>query len=150
MLDRLKTALTTTLSTIAQKRKSSTSKQQSGDTAEILAESFLLKHGLTLVSRNFSCRFGEIDLIMQHQQARVFVEVRYRNQTKNSSAVAFGGALESISTSKQLRIIRTAQFYLGTLSALPECRFDVVLLDKLDSANIEWIRGAFDVSDASA
>jgi putative endonuclease len=150
MLDAFKALLNSTLATMAQKRKSSTSKQQSGDTAEALAESFLLKHGLTLVTRNFCCRFGEIDLIMQHQQARVFVEVRYRNQAKNSSAAAFGGALESISTKKQQKIIRAAQFYLGTLAALPECRFDVVLLDKLDSANIEWIRGAFDASEASA
>jgi putative endonuclease len=139
MLDEIKALLKA-------KRKTSTTKQQSGDAAEALAESFLMKHGLTVVKRNFSCRFGEIDLIMQHQQTLVFTEVRYREGGKGSAPAQFGGALESISVSKQRKIIRAAQFYLGTLSAVPECRFDVVLLDKLDIANVEWIRNAFDAS----
>ena len=139
MLDEIKALLTA-------KRKTSTAKQQSGDAAEALAESFLIKHGLTVVKRNFSCRFGEIDLIMQHQETLVFTEVRYREGGKSSAPAQFGGALESISVSKQRKIIRAAQFYLGTLSAIPECRFDVVLLDKLDIANVEWIRNAFDAS----
>ncbi len=137
MFDELKAAL-------ASRRKSSTAKQLSGDTAENLAESFLLKQGLTLVARNFSCRFGEIDLIMQHRQTLVFTEVRFRQA--GSGRAQFGGALESISPTKQRKIIRAAQFYLGTLSTVPECRFDVVLLDQLDIANIEWIRSAFDAS----
>lgn len=143
MLDEIKALLTA-------KRKTSTAKQQRGDAAEALAESFLIKHGLTIVRRNFSCRFGEIDLIMQHQQALIFTEVRYRHGgnglSKSGASAQFGGALESISLTKQRKIIRAAQFYLGTLSSVPECRFDVVLLDKLDIANVEWIRGAFDVS----
>ncbi len=141
MLDELKAILTRT-----QKRKSSTSKQHSGDAAEALAESFLIEHGLTTAARNFSCRFGEIDLIMQHEQVCVFTEVRYRNNGKNSRTAQFGGALESISTAKQHKIIRAAQFYLSTLGTVPQCRFDVVLLDKLDSNSIEWIRNAFDAS----
>ena len=138
-------------------RKTNTTKQLRGDAAESLAESFLVLQGLNLVQRNFSCRFGEIDLIMEHQQSLVFVEVRLRKALEMPVNRAFpdcsqrtihdyGGAIESVSPAKQRKIIRAAQFYLTTLAYEPPCRFDVVALDKLDAANIEWLRNAFDAS----
>ncbi|WP_292746923.1 YraN family protein, partial [Methylophaga sp. UBA3191] len=51
---------------------------QSGKQAEQLACNYLEKQGLKLVQRNFYCRRGEIDLIMQDGQTLVFIEVRYR------------------------------------------------------------------------
>ncbi|OZA41057.1 MAG: hypothetical protein B7X81_14500, partial [Hydrogenophilales bacterium 17-61-76] len=50
-----------------------------GQSAEARAEAFLVKQGLALVARNWHCRFGEIDLIMQDGATRVFVEVRLRS-----------------------------------------------------------------------
>jgi len=60
---------------------------------------YLTSQGLTLLCQNYYCRFGEIDLIMQDQETIVFIEVRYR---KNND---FGGALASITQSKQNKII---------------------------------------------
>ena len=34
---------------------------------------FLQQQGLQLVQQNYSCRFGEIDLVMREQQTLVFV-----------------------------------------------------------------------------
>ena len=44
-----------------------------GDAAERLAEQYLVRAGLKLVTRNFRCRLGEIDLIMQDGDTLVFL-----------------------------------------------------------------------------
>lgn len=61
---------------------------------EQAAATFLLERGLQLISQNFSCRAGEIDLIMRDQQTTVFVEVKYR---KNRH---FGHAAEAVTPTK--------------------------------------------------
>ena len=109
-----------------------------GERAERLAERYLEEAGLKRVARNFRCRMGEIDLIMQDGGHMVFVEVRLR---RNGN---FGGAAASIHAQKQRRLVKAAQHYLATLSHTPPCRFDVVLLDALDAARIDWIRNAFE------
>jgi putative endonuclease len=85
---------------------------------------------------NYLCRTGEIDLVLRDGPSIVFVEVRLRT---NSS---FGGAAESIGPRKRARIIAAAQHYLAGKPEVP-CRFDVVLLDRLEPPRIEWIRDAF-------
>ena len=109
-----------------------------GTTAERLAERHLQQAGLKLLTRNFRCRMGEIDLVMQDGDHLVFVEVRLRKHQ------GFGGAGASIDAKKQQRIVKAAQHYLATLTHTPACRFDVVLLNGLDDTCIEWIRNAFD------
>lgn len=114
---------------------------ESGAAAERLAERYLEKAGLTLVTRNFRSRMGEIDLIMKDRDSLVFVEVRLR---KSASSRSFGGAAGSIGPHKQRRLIAAAQYYLSKLSSTPACRFDAVLLDGLDATRIEWLKNAFD------
>ena len=48
-----------------------------GSDAEQLAATYLQQQGLILVTSNYSCRFGEIDLIMRDGKSLVFVEVRF-------------------------------------------------------------------------
>jgi len=107
-----------------------------GQTAEARAEAFLKTHGLTLVARNWRCRFGEIDLVMQDGPTLVFVEVRLRSRSD------FGGAAASVTPAKQKKLLTTARQYLGTLKTLPPCRFDVVALS--GDAPPDWIKNAFD------
>lgn len=90
-----------------------------------------------MLTRNFSCRFGEIDLICQDQLELVFVEVRYRRGQR------FGTAAETVTIRKQQKLIKAAQHYLA---AHPEhqrktMRFDVIGIDS--AQHIEWIKGAF-------
>ena len=61
-----------------------------GTIAENKARQYLEKHGLKFVEKNYRCRNGEIDLVMQDKNELVFVEVRYR---KNDS---YGSALDTI------------------------------------------------------
>lgn len=109
-----------------------------GADAEQIAATYLQQQGLTLISSNYHCRFGEIDLIMRDGKTLVFVEVRMR------SNASFGGAGMSITLSKQQKLTRTAEHYLQQHGSAA-CRFDVVLMTKPSIENIEWLRNAFDV-----
>ena len=111
-----------------------------GAHAEALAATFLERHGLAVLERNFRVRGGEIDLICREGKALVFVEVRLRRRGD------FGGAAASITASKRRRLVLAAQHYL---MRQPDaiCRFDAVLLESLDDAGIEWIRNAFSADD---
>lgn len=109
---------------------------EAGTRAERQALEYLAKQGLTLISQNFSCRGGEIDLIMQHKHILVFVEVRFRQ------SAAFGGALSSITKGKQNKIAVAAQNFLMENSqwANAPCRFDVIAIT---GTHIDWIENAF-------
>ncbi len=107
-----------------------------GTAAETIAADYLLKQGLSLITRNYSCRFGEIDLIMQDSKTTVFVEVRLRSNS------TFGGAGMSITKSKQEKLSRTAEHYLQQHGNVA-CRFDAILMNKANVAHIEWIKNAF-------
>jgi putative endonuclease len=110
-----------------------------GRQAEDAACRYLIQQRLHLIQRNFQCRFGEIDLIMQDQHELVFVEVRFRANN------AFGDAADSVHWHKQQRLIRSAQYYLQQLPQLPCCRFDVVALANT-LTQIQWIKDAFQVT----
>lgn len=117
-----------------------TPQQIKGEAAEQLAADILQQQGFRLVQRNFSCKAGEIDLIMQDQQHLVFVEVRFR---KNH---LYGGAAASITPAKQLKIRRAAQFYMTRLNHQPPCRFDVMAMTLDSKGHIiceNWIPNAF-------
>lgn len=119
------------------------SKRDIGLAAEEAAYQYLLKQGLKPVLRNYNCKLGEIDLIMQECADLVFIEVRYRKQIK------YGSPLESITYTKQQKLIKTAAHYLQTqrLYNFQSCRFDVVsVLKQVDSYKVEWLKNAFQVS----
>lgn len=121
--------------------------QKKGQHFEHFAEHYLKNRGLKLVARNYSCRFGEIDLIMRDGESLVFVEVRYR---KNP---LFGTALDSITPTKQKKISKTAQHYLQTHDWTKKlfCRFDALGIigagdqdmPNKDNHKAEWIKDAF-------
>jgi putative endonuclease len=106
-----------------------------GREAEQLALQYLTAAGLRLKSRNYACRLGEIDQILEDGETLVFVEVRQRRNAR------FGSAAESITGRKQDKLVAAARHYLARLTALPACRFDAVLVDA--QGRIEWIRDAF-------
>lgn len=107
-----------------------------GNLAEALAADYLQVRGLRLIERNYSCRLGEIDLILADGPALVFAEVRLRRSAD------YGGAAASVTAAKRQRILRAARHYLSGRPERP-CRFDVIVLDALDPDRIEWIKDAF-------
>jgi len=113
---------------------------QIGKQAEADACDYLQRQGLTLVERNYLCKRGEIDLIMQHKQTTIFVEVRYRRSNR------FGSSAESVDWRKQAKLLATAEHYLQQhpRAAQNACRFDVVALTTENKQqHIDWIVDAF-------
>jgi putative endonuclease len=111
-----------------------------GQDFEAIAERYLRKRGLQLILRNYSCRGGELDLIMQDGPTVVFIEVRFRSSQR------FGGAIGSVDQKKQARIIVAANHFLMTHSQFADraCRFDVVGIHGEGKAQtVDWITGAF-------
>lgn len=112
------------------------SKKQIGDTFEQLASDFLTANGLSLITKNYICKAGEIDLIMQDQDEIVFVEVRRRAQT------TYGNAVESIHPHKQKKLLKSALYFLQQKNWLDKVngRFDII---GFSNNRIEWIKDAF-------
>ena len=112
--------------------------QQMGFKAEEYARDYLIQHGLVLRASNYRCRLGEIDLIMQDGVYLVFVEVRSRRSSSH------GNALESVTRTKQEKLIKTAALYLlaNKLHEKYPVRFDVISLQG-QPPEMTWVKNAF-------
>lgn len=118
-------------------------RRAAGEAGEQLALEHLERRGLRLLARNVRARGGEIDLVMLDGLTLVFVEVRSR------SARGLVGALESVTTAKQRRVLTAARAYLGRhpQHAGRPCRFDVVGITRDgDQTTLEWAPNAFEAS----
>lgn len=111
---------------------------QKGVLAEQWACDYLIAQGLQWVSSNYRCRMGEIDLIMRDGLFLVFVEVRAR------ISKAYGGALASVTLSKQQKLLKTALMYVMVhkMHDKQAFRFDVLSLDG-NPPEVTWIKNAF-------
>lgn len=112
--------------------------QEKGRIAENKALAYLINQGFELITQNYSCRMGEIDLIMRDKEHLVFIEVRSR------ISGYFGGALASINYKKRIKILNTASYFMLEHKKHHQCamRFDVVCIDG-KTASINWIKDAF-------
>jgi putative endonuclease len=110
-----------------------------GRAAEETALHYLRGHGLELIVRNWSCRSGELDLVMAEGATVIVVEVRQRRHS------GFATAAESVTPHKQRRLLRATEYFLlrhPHLAGRP-LRFDVVALRTPDDREPDWIRDAF-------
>lgn len=115
------------------------SRKATGDHAEAVAARYLATRGVRVLERNVYNRGGEIDLIGHDQETLVFFEVRYRG------AGSLAGAAESITPTKQKRLIRAVQFYLHRHGLWDSnCRIDVVAIapGERKKYQIQWIKNA--------
>ena len=112
-------------------------RKQRGDKGEQLVADFLETDGFRILARNYARRTGEVDLIAQRGQLVVFVEVKARTQS-------FFDLTEVINRSKQKRIIAAAKSFIME-HALYDYgyRFDVALIENLESKAITYIPNAF-------
>lgn len=108
-----------------------------GSQAEDRALRFLQERGLRLLARNWRCKLGELDLVMQDGDTVAVIEVRSRARSD------WGAAAETVDARKQARVVRATKLWLARRPELAEqpLRFDVVTLD---AGELEWRREAFD------
>jgi putative endonuclease len=112
-----------------------------GKEYEDRADRLLRSQGLEIITRNYRCKLGEIDLVCRDDNTLVFVEVRYRSNPRFASATA------SVTPAKARRLWATAQLYLQQrgLTEQQPCRFDVLAFDDNRSAGedgIQWLKNA--------
>ena len=110
--------------------------RQVGEVHEARAVEALEQRGYKIIQKNFRCRIGEIDIVALHKGYLVFVEVKYRKNTRS------GYAAEAVTQKKQQIISRVADYYIHThCRKIPSCRFDVAALD---GERIEIYENAFE------
>lgn len=80
---------------------------------------YLRRRGYTVIKRNYSDRFGEIDIIAENAAYLVFVEVKTREQ----GAVVSG--FEAVDSAKQRRLRKTGIMFSKRLRNSLPLRFDV-------------------------
>jgi len=95
-------------------------RKEIGRLAEDLAAEALLKKGYLILERNFSNRYGEIDIIAKDKETLVFVEV------KAKKGMEFGMPEEMVNSHKLHKIRNMATVYTKGKSVL--CRIDVVAI----------------------
>lgn len=120
-------------------------KRAAGTRFEEIALAHLRSAGLTLLERNYSCRYGELDLVMSDRDTIVFVEVRYRRGARVDGG--FGDGADSVSRAKRAKLVRAAQMFLSTHARLSNhtCRFDVVAIaGDATAPSLDWRQNAFD------
>ncbi len=112
-----------------------------GQRSERFAEKYLRKKGHRILTRNWRCPLGELDLITRVGDTVVFVEVR------STAHEASDSARDSVDTEKQRRLTRLALAFIKRyrLQDTP-ARFDVVTIawpPKAKSPLIEHFENAF-------
>ena len=126
---------------VKQSRTETATHLAAGREAEALAETHLHAHGLQTVARNFRCRYGELDLVMQDGPELVVVEIRYRRRPVPVAPA------ETVTARKRTRIVRAAADFLQRYPRYDEypVRFDVVAVSGLLNApHVQWLQSAFD------
>jgi putative endonuclease len=101
----------------------------------------LERRGYRIVTRNYRCRLGEIDIIGEKNLQLVFIEVKAR------TSQAFGLPQENVNYRKQAKIRRVAQMYLAETHQFHRDISFCVVAVQLDSegklVGIEVIEEAF-------
>lgn len=80
--------------------------QYKGKHGERIAARYLEKRGFTILRHNWTCRWGELDLIAEKDSRIIVVEVKYRE------SVRYGRAHEALDFYKLKHLYRTIQLYL--------------------------------------
>jgi putative endonuclease len=111
--------------------------RKTGALHEEKASRWLTMQGAEIITRNFRCRFGEIDMIANHQEYLVFIEVKYRNN------VAAGYPVEAVNLAKKKNICKVADYYrsINRISDNHPIRYDII---GICGQEITWYQNAFD------
>lgn len=78
-----------------------------GALTENLAAEYLQNKKYKIIERNFRCRFGEIDIVVQKNKILVFIEVKSRTSFDNRYS-----PFDNITPIKKRRLIKLGQYYL--------------------------------------
>lgn len=109
-----------------------------GRYGERIACAHLESIGWAILDRNWTCRYGELDIVAQDGATLAVCEVKTRSES------TFGTPLEAVSSAKAARLRRLVSHWLEVHDEQPRAvRIDVigVCLPRRGAARIEQIRG---------
>ena len=117
-------------------------RQKFGESAESRAAGFLKKKGYEILKRNYTTKYGEIDIIAKEKDTIVFVEVKARKPGKYANPKA------AVTRAKQRKISIVALCYLKKNNQTQSrARFDVVAISSAeDGEKIELVKNAFELA----
>ena len=113
-----------------------------GDYGEIIASRYLRKHGYVIVSANYSCRLGEIDLIAEDKKYICFVEVKTRSEHMKYAPS------DAVDTIKRTKIIAASGLFMKDYKLNRQPRFDIieVYFENGEPQKLNHIVNAFDAN----
>ncbi len=98
-------------------------KQSRGTQAELIARDFLEKEGMSFLQHHWTCRYGELDLVMEDAGEIVFVEVKMRRDHQ------YGRPEEMVSHNKTRKLMRTAEAFINQQKLYEQFwRFDIIAI----------------------
>jgi len=111
---------------------------ETGKKGEKAALEYLIKKGYKIHEVNWRYNFKEVDIIAQHDNIMIFVEVKTRATT------AFELPQEAVTPKKMKNLVYAADVYLRLKNIEEESRFDIVTVLAQDEFRIlEHIEDAF-------
>jgi putative endonuclease len=103
-----------------------------GPAGEDAAAHAYVRRGYRVLARNWRCRLGELDLVLERRGLLVFCEVKSRR------GAGFGGGYEAVTWRKRAKLRSLADAFLQEIGSRPlGIRFDV--------ASVSWCDGRSDV-----
>ncbi|MFP4034149.1 MAG: YraN family protein [Desulfovermiculus sp.] len=113
-----------------------------GRSGEEMARAFLVGQGYEVISVNWRCRYGELDLVCRNQQIVVFVEVKTRNTSTLETPA------EALTHRKQSKLIKSASLFLSQHKMWHlQSRFDLVsVFFQTHHCQVDHVPNAFSVS----
>ena len=91
-----------------------------GRAGEDAAAALYLQQGFRVVARNWRCRSGELDLVLEREGLIVFCEVKARRGS------GFGGGHDAVTALKRRKLRQLAEIFIATVHGPPDTlRFDV-------------------------
>lgn len=113
-----------------------TFRRERGNEGEDLASAYIHSLGYKILKRQYSNRFGEIDLIAEDGNEVVFIEVKMRQSHE------YGRPEESVTRTKLQKMWRAMQIYLQEQKREEdEYRIDVIAITKSsDEPDIHHIK----------
>ncbi len=93
-----------------------------GELGENISAHYLANSGYAILEKNYTCKFGEIDIIAKKGTVLAFIEVKTR------TSISYGYPEEAVDKYKIKKIKNTANFFIANNKPLQDFnfRFDVI------------------------
>lgn len=96
-----------------------------GKVGETIAYKYLAEKGFTVIYKNWTCRWGEIDLIAEKENIITFVEVKYRTGPTNCHPS------EAMTYYKKKSLQRSINIFLASNYITKPWRVDILCICRL-------------------